>query len=217
MNLAIPLIKKEYYKTADREKVNTALQSIKSKYSSILTKVSNLTNVPVELLVAMIFVESNGNEKAKSGASIGLMQISSQTASDIIFFENKQGRLSQEEKDLITKYIGKTKLDCITKMKYMSEKTKCNSYTGKSISDSNLYNAEFNIFCGAIFIGILLDDHTINGEVRLDQIIARYNRGFFTKIDKKASVTSFYNSQNTTTKNYITKVAGINSALDILV
>jgi len=217
MNLAIPLIKKEFYKTSDRDKVNASLQAIKTKYGTIITKISNLTNVPEELLVSFIFVESNGNEKAKSGASIGLMQISSQTASDIIFFENKQGRLSQEEKDLITKYIGKTKLECIFKMKFFSEKTKCNSYTGKSISDTNLYNPEFNIFCGALFLGILLDDHTINGDIRLDQIIARYNRGFFTKIDKKASVTSFYNSQNTTTKNYITKMAGINSTLDILV
>jgi soluble lytic murein transglycosylase-like protein len=173
-----------------------------------------MTKVPEKLIYAMIFIESQGNANVVSGRAIGLMQVDYTSAGDIIFFENKQNRLGEIEKALLRKYLG-SNLDCIFSMKYMGHKLKCNKNLGYVFTKADLLKPELNILVGAIYLGILLDEHVENNIVRLDKIVLRYNKGFFTKFPKGASKETVYHAANSVSQAYIKKLAGINSVLSI--
>lgn len=213
----LPIIDKAFYKESDLKDLKAITGKIKSQYGNIITNVSRLTNVPEELIIAMIFIESRGNTKAVSSRATGLMQLDYTSAGDIIFFENKNKRLSLPEKEIITKYIGKSKIDCILKMKYMGDRIACNNFKGYVLTQKDLYNPELNILIGAIYLGILIDDHTQNGVIRLDQLVLRYNKGFFTKFNKSDSVSKIYANASSISQDYIKKLAGQNSVLSQLV
>ena len=213
--ITIPLIDKSFYTTLQKPSVKSELDKIKAQYGTIIANIAKITNVPEDLLVSFIFIESKGNAKAKLVKAIGLMQVQPQAANDIIWYENSKKRLGDAEKAILRKYLG-TRLDCILSMRYMSDKRTCNKNTGLSVTESDLYNPEFNILVGAIFLGILMDAHTENGKIRLDKVVVRYNKGFFTKMPKGDTVASFYASQPKSSQDYIKKLAGLNSTLDIL-
>lgn len=213
----LPIIDKAFYKSSELADVKAIIGNIKSTYGAIIANVSKLTNVPEELIVALIFIESRGKVNAVSGKATGLMQLDYTSAGDIVFFNNKQKRLSEPEKALIIKHISQTRFNAIVGMKWMGEKTKANGYKGYVLSKTDLLNPELNILLGAIYVGILIDDHTENGVIRLDKLVLRYNKGFFTKFSKTANVAQIYASASKTSQDYIKKLAGQNSALSVLV
>jgi len=57
-----------------------------------------------------------------------------------------------------------------------------NRNTGRTVTVADLKNPEFNILVGAITIGLLIDEYTESGTVRLDKVHLRYNQGWFYKI-----------------------------------
>ena len=213
-NIQLPFINKAFYLAKDIDNNSKVLAQIKADYGGLITSISAMTKVPEKLIYAMIFIESQGKSNAVSGRAIGLMQIDYSSAGDIIFFEFKQKRLGDAEKALLRKYLG-SRLDCIISMQYMGQKLKCNSNLGYAFTKADLLKPELNILVGAIYLGILLDEHVENNIVRLDKIVLRYNKGFFTKFPVGASKDVIYNSANTISQNYIKKLAGLNSVLSI--
>jgi len=213
-NIQLPFINKAYYQLADIDNNSKVLAQIKADYGTIISSISAMTKVPEKLIYAMIFIESQGIASVVSGRAVGLMQIDFTSAGDIIYFENKQKRLGDAEKALIRKYIG-SRLDCILSMQYMGQKLKCNNNLGYVFTKADLLKPELNILVGSIYLGILLDEHVENNIVRLDKIVLRYNKGFFTKFPKGASKEVVYKSANAISQNYIKKLAGINSVLSI--
>lgn len=213
----LPIIDKAFYKISELSDLKAIIGNIQSTYGAIIANVSKLTNVPEELIVALIFIESRGKQNAVSGKATGLMQLDYTSAGDIVFFDNKQKRLSEAEKALIIKHIGQTRFNAIIGMKWMGEKTKANGYKGYVLTKTDLLNPELNILLGAIYLGILIDDHTENGVIRLDKLVLRYNKGFFTKFPKSATVTQVYAAASKTSQDYIKKLAGQNSALSVIV
>ncbi|MEN9446580.1 MAG: hypothetical protein RL728_1092 [Bacteroidota bacterium] len=213
-DIQLPFINKAYYQSKDISNNAKVLAQIKADYGTIITSISTITKVPEKLIYAMIFIESQGKANVVSGRAIGLMQVDYTSAGDIIFFENKQNRLGDNEKALLRKYLG-SRLDCILSMKYMGHKLKCNNNLGYVFTKADLLKPELNILVGAIYLGILLDEHVENNIVRLDKIVLRYNKGFFTKFPKGASKETVYNSANAVSQAYIKKLGGINSVLSI--
>lgn len=201
-----PSLPDSFYKATDKESIRQKIDEIKAEYGTIVQNVSKLTNVPEMLLYAFIFIESAGNRYAISGKAIGLMQLSPEGASDMLFLENKRGRLLAGEKIILRKYLG-ARFDAITRMKYMGD--------GVHVLPDDLGKPEFNILAGAIYLGILLDEHIEGDYVRMDKVVARYNRGYFAK-NLTGSYTSFYQTQNTTTRAYILKLVGTHGIIDIL-
>jgi soluble lytic murein transglycosylase-like protein len=100
-------------------------------------------------------------------------------------------------------------------MQHMGQKRRCNGNVGYNVTTEDLYDPEFNILCGAIYLGILIDRHTENGLLRLDKIVTRYNVGFFTKVKGKTPEEVMLNS-NKETRAYIKKLVGTNGVLDII-
>ena len=108
MIIKVPAILNKYYQDKDIPLIQQSLSEIRAKYGSIISLVSKATFVPEDIIVSFIFIESRGDQNVESficNASrpyecpIGLMQITAETATGVIFFENKQGRLLPEEKE----------------------------------------------------------------------------------------------------------------------
>ena len=213
--IKIPMVSKAFYKDEELKLVQKKVDKILENYGALITAAAKLTNLPKELIIAFIFIESAGNPTIKSSAgAIGLMQLIPASASDMIYLENSKGRLSDAEKIVLRKTLG-NRLDCILKMKYMGHKQSCNNNTGFSVTEKDLQNPEFNILVGSIFLGILIDQHTEGGVIRLDKVVYRYNKGYFAK-PKDDTVSSIIATANEETKSYILKLVGKNGLLDLL-
>ena len=137
------------------------LNEIENNFGSIITTVSNATNVPREIIISIIFIESGGNANIESficgkvtsaQCPVGLMQINPETATNVIYIENKNGRLSEIEKQLCYSWIGKEKTDCMLSMQYMNQKKKCNNNTGISFTKAELKNPKINILISTLLL-----------------------------------------------------------------
>lgn len=203
----VPLYSMSFYTGANVAQVAAKLAQIKGQYGAVMQSVAQLTNLPETLIRGFSFIESAGVYNVVGGKSIGLMQIDPVTAHGMIFLENKKGRLSEAEKAVLRKYLG-GRLDLILKDKWMNQ--------SQHVTSQDLYNPEFNLLVGAIYLGILVDEHTEGQVLRLDKIVSRYNRGYFAKSGLDGDLITVYNRQPVITKNYILKLAGKDGVLDIL-
>ena len=149
------------------------------------------------------------------------MQITAETATGVIFFENKQGRLQPEEKAILQKYISQEKLNCIYSMQYFGHPVACSTITMKSgnkvgqvIEKSDLLHPELNILIGAMLIGQLIDQHTEGGAPRMDKVVVRYNAGYFYK-PQGSTIEQTVALVPAESKNYIYKLLGTNGVLSL--
>ena len=215
LNINIPAIATAFYPANAVAQIKSKLATIKSKYGDIITNVSSLTNVPEQIIYSFIFIESAGQPSIVSYAgAVGLMQVTPATATNVIYHEKKNNRLLAGEEAILRKHLG-TRLDCIFKFKYDNHPLACNNNTGNVVTKEDLQKAEFNVLVGALAIGQLIDLHTEGGKVRLDKIVIRYNRGMYYK-PKGDTIEETIASVPKETKNYVYKLMGKNSLLEIL-
>lgn len=230
MIIKAPAILNKYYEDKDIPLIQQKLAEIRAKYGSIISLVSKVTFVPEDIIVSFIFIESRGDQNTESficnssrpyECPVGLMQITAETATGVIFFENKQGRLLPEEKAILGKYISQDKLKCIYSMQYFGHPVSCSKITlkngnkvGQVIEKKDLLNPELNILIGAMLIGQLIDQHTENGNPRMDKVVVRYNAGYFYKPQGK-TIEETVALVPKESKNYIYKLLGQNGVLSL--
>lgn len=230
MIIKAPAISNKFYEDSEVPFIKDKLAEIRSKYGRIIDLVATITNVPAKIITSFIFIESRGEEKAESfickssrpyECPVGLMQITAETATGVIFYENKQGRLLPEEKSILQKYISKAKLECIYSMQYFGHPVKCSHITikagnkvGQIIEKKDLFNPELNILIGAMLIGQLIDQHTELGTPRMDKVVVRYNAGYFYK-PQGNTIQQTVNLVNAESRNYIYKLLGNNGVLSL--
>ncbi len=227
LDISIPAIQKLGYPTNQRGNILSKLNEIERNFGSIITIVSDVTNVPREIIKSFIFIESNGNQNAESfickkvhdaQCPVGLMQINPETATNVIYNENRNGRLSGAEKDLLYQWVGKIKTDCILSMKYDNQKKSCNNNTGISFTKSELKNPKINIFICSILIGQYIDKYTTNDKkIRFDKVIIAYNKSSRTADKAGSSIEEAVTMLPKETVQYIYKLLGINGTLDVLI
>ena len=210
-----PLVNQKFYQDHQLGNIDASLNEIDQNYGAIVDVVSQNSNVPKALLTAMIFIESEGEEKAKNKASgaIGLMQITLPTATDQLHAEIKKGRLTPQERAYIVAQVGEAKMACVEKMQYMGHKLKCNNNTGVVFTEADLFKPELNIAIGAIYLGQLIDKHTEGDQVRIDKVVINYNRGAFAKVPSGTPEQVYKLAGNLETRNYIAKLAGVNGVM----
>ncbi len=218
-NVIIPSVSNKFYTDTEAPQVKEKISSIYNSYKGIIDNVSKISNIPKELLKSFIFIESAGNQNIVSGAgAVGLMQLIPASASDILVMENKKKRFNDQEKAILTKYLGARFTEGILKMKYLGDKVSVNGIKSATwVTRQDLMNPELNVLIGAIFLGILIDEETDKKGLRLDRVVLRYNRGYFSKVDKALDLPALIVNQPTESKNYIYKLLGTNGTLDLLV
>ncbi len=216
LEVPIPLTPRVFYSNVALPQNKAKLDQIGKKYYKEIKQAENLTKVPGALILSVIFTESAGNPNALSyvGAA-GLMQLKPQAANDTIFLENKQGRLTAAELAILKKYLG-NRVNGPLKQKYLSHKIKENNFTGNVVTRADMMNPEFNILCGAMLLGILIDQHQEAGALRLDKVLLRYGLGYFFKPGEGnvEQVLDRVKTKSTEAYSYILKVAGKNGLLE---
>ena len=79
-----------------------------------------------------------------------------------------------------------------------------------------MLNAEFNILMGAMYLGILIDQHHEVGGLRLDKALLRYARGYFFKpaAGSIEQVLDQVKGKSTEAYTYVIKILGKNGLLE---
>ncbi len=216
LEVPIPMTPRVFYSNAALPQNKAKLDQIGKKYYKEIKQAEELTKVPGALILSVIFTESAGNPSVVSyvGAA-GLMQLKPQAANDTIYLENKQGRLTAGELAVLKKYLG-NRINGPLKQKYLSHKIKENNYTGNVVTRADMLNPEFNILCGAMLLGILIDQHQEAGLLRLDKVLLRYGMGYFYKPGEGSieQVLDRVKPKSSEGYAYILKVLGKNGLLE---
>lgn len=218
LNVNIPTVTQSFYNdTAAAANKAKMTGEITTKYGAFIKNIAKITKVPENLIKSFIFIESAGKESAKTPYAVGLMQVGTATASDVIVKEKSTGRLTAEEETLLKKYISS---------KWTSnglDKLKANQKSlGKTwISETELIKPEFNILVGTILLGQLIDEFTVNGVPRLDKVVVVYNTGRYSSTAKKAiaftgDTAALIAALPKGQADYIKKLLGKNGTLDVL-
>jgi soluble lytic murein transglycosylase-like protein len=217
LNFKIPAIQDKFYPDTSVVLIKNKLNNvIRAKYGRIINNISKITGLNTEIIESFIFIESAGDEKAKTPYAYGLMQVGLATASDALVFEKASGRLSAEEDAIVKKYLG-------NRYSNLNNLKKNQKSIGKTFTTSaDLFNPEFNILLGSIIVKQLVDEFTENGNPRLDKVVVIYNTGRFSKpaklaIKHKGDTDSLLAKIPRGQGDYIRKLIGKNSLLDIIV
>jgi soluble lytic murein transglycosylase-like protein len=223
IKVRVPAIKESFYSDSARPQVQRKLEEISLTYKREIEQASRLTNISEKMITSLIFIESSGKPNAVSSANaVGLMQLVPAAASDILVMENNKKRMTDDEKSLLRKYLGDRLDKGILAMKFLGDKKTVNGVTSAVwVTREDLLNPEFNILVGSIYLGILIDESVEDGSLRLDKIIVRYNRGYFSdgrgsRLPSSPEAVLAAANIPKETKDYIRKFAGINSTLHIL-
>lgn len=210
INLKIPAIKDKIgYQSNEIPLIKDKIKDINAKYGTYINNAARYNNLPKELVQSFIFIESAGNEKAKSSAkAIGLMQLTVQTANDVVRRELKNGKLTTSELAILRKYLGNDRSQGLLRSKWGS--------TDVFITENDLYIPELNIMLGTAYLGQIIDKLNDEQDLRLDKLIILYNRGFYTKI-KEGDYMAVWSKQPSETKGYILKLIAKQGMLDILI
>lgn len=217
LNIKIPSIPDKFYPDHVVPQIEDKIKNvIRPKYGKYINNISKISGVPVALIESFIFIESAGNEKAKSPYATGLMQLSPATASDVIVKEKGLGRLEKEEADILKKYLG-SRFSLVEKVKPNQKSL------GKTfVTNNDLFKPEFNILVGTILLGQLINEFTEGGKLRLDKVVTIYNGGRYSKAGKK--IISFKGDTKELltqipkeSSDYIKKLVGTQGVLDIIV
>lgn len=222
VRIKIPAVQQAYYTVEAQKQNKVKMDSIYTKYKSYIDQAVKLTGVDKDIIISVIFIESSGiPDKVSTENAVGLMQLVPAGASDILAMENQKDRLKEPEKLVLRKVLGNRLDKGIVKMKFLGDNKTVDGVTSAVwVKKADLLNPEFNILVGAIFLGLLIDESVEDGKLRLDKIIIRYNKGYFSggrgkKLPASAEL-SMKSSLPTETKEYITKFAGTNGTLDTL-
>lgn len=216
-NFKIPAIQDKFYPDTSVVLIKNKLNNvIRAKYGRIINNISKITGLNTEIIESFIFIESAGDEKAKTPYAYGLMQVGLATASDTLVYEKSSGRLSPEEDALVKKYLGSR----YSKLNNLKKNQK--SIGSTFVTPADLFNPEFNILLGSIIVKQLVDEFTENGNPRLDKVVVIYNTGRFSKpakiaIKHKGDTDSLLAKIPRGQGDYIRKLIGKNSLLDIIV
>jgi soluble lytic murein transglycosylase-like protein len=216
-NLAVivPYTKKSFWTLEESKGISAQMDMIKSKYGAFVNQSARLSNVLPEIIISTIAIESAGDKNAVSASGArGLMQLIPSSANDILIMENVKQRLTDGEKAVLRKRMG-SRLDQLLKMKYLGD-PKANAGKINFVTAADLSDPEFNIQVGTIFLGLLIDEEKEGGTTRLDRVVVRYNKGYFSKMDRSKTVEQNLATAKAETKAYILKMGGLNGTMDLL-
>lgn len=171
-------IPKEYSDSLIK-KTNT----VRNLYGNIIDEVSENSNVPKELIIAMIVALSDGvnNTTFRSNDKLfrsGLFSLSNKTAKQILAREMAQGRMTQKEIDYLTKadpkigsYLSKEKGNKSYNYHWSSDNNLGLDRISDTINTFILTNPKVSIAIGTIWLGQLWDKFSEQTKNPIDKVI----------------------------------------------
>lgn len=211
MDYSLPATEQGFYSDAQMAQISSKIANIRAQYGDLIANTENLTRVPQSVITSFIFIESAGNPSITSGNAVGLMQVGSNSATDIVLMEYKQGRLGDGETAILKNSLG-TRIDSILAMRSLG--------TAQYITKDDLLDPELNILIGSMLLGQLIDESIQqDGTLRMDKVVVRYNMGYYAYSRGKTlptTVADTINTVNSTTSQYIVKLIGKNGVLELL-
>jgi hypothetical protein len=196
------------------------VNSVKNLYGNIIDEVSTQSNVPKELVIAMIIALSNGtnNNIYRSNDKLyrsGLFSLSNKTAKQILARELGQGRMSQKEIDYLTQadpkignYISNEKGTKGFNYHWLSDYNVGLDRVSDTVNSFNLTNPKSSIAIGTIWLGQLWDKYSEQTTDPIDKVIITallpYNDNGWLSGNKYAKTNSW--STDYTSKENIDKI-----------
>lgn len=234
MPLSIELLRTKYYQDNQIAGNLAIANNLRKRFAGIINEAcsSGNGNFDPYVLESFFCIESAGDPNAINGATFGLGQLDSPTASNIPFWLKKRAKImtsSQETK--IRELFGNQLADCLLSLKYDNAPSKCSGSANSInlITKAMLLNPEKNIWLSSMYIDYLIDKYSIGGtpitpptSVRLDRVIVHYNagQGNAAKVPQgltPSDTTNWVKSKlSITTSDYILKLIGKNGFIDIL-
>ena len=228
--MAQVVIKRRYTDLSHYTEIESAALAAKrvqlrNSFGKYVDQAALLCNVPAFVIEAVILIENgqtlNPNFINGSGA-VGLMQIKNDTATDVLIIENKKGRLTGTERNVLRR-IG------VDVSRLMGNAPKLNkqgkpqkwysSAEGLLVSNDQLKNPELNVLIGTIYLSQLIDEFTeLTGLVRMDKVIVKYNQGLYAKLPVASFTTDslLKNLKSSEAKAYVLKMSGKYGMLEAL-
>ena len=207
VNIKVPQVNEAFYKDSDLIYIKNTILNARQKYGSFINELSNVLEIPKELIYAMIYIESAGKENEVSPAkAYGLLQITKPTAEDIFALMKDKIKQNTELKRLVIKLFP-DKYTCLLSKAYPGHK--------ECLTTDDLLNPYKNLLIGSLIIRYLLDKY----RGRLDALVIAYNKvGLFQNVKIGNTPADTLNLEKTPeTRNYIIKLLGRNSALGVAI
>lgn len=219
MKIPVPFVpnKADLPETADQ--LRQHLVAIKAQHGTTITAASVISNVPEELLYAIILKESRGDARAMNPTSqaTGLMQIFPMTANGFIVKENVAGQLTSAEKQVLRRFLG-ARLDPILAQKFDGD-TSPKGMGGKQwlVTRQDLLDPELNVHVGAIGLSHTLRRHKqADGLVRLDRAWVHFGLGMYKKLPEKGILDTLTWLTGIGWGQYFINLTGSGGVLDVV-
>jgi hypothetical protein len=157
--------------------------SINNLYGSIIDEVSKNSNVPRELIIAMIIALSNGenNTLYRSNDKLnrsGLFSLSNKTAKQILAREMSEGRMTEQEikylsdvEPKIASYLSKDKGKKSFNYHWSADKNVGLDRISDTINGWNLRSPKVSIQIGTIWLGQMWDKFSEQTKNPIDKVI----------------------------------------------
>ena len=225
--MAQVIIKKRYtdlafYQAKESAEFKGIRADLMARYGREMNQAATLTNIPLTVLQGIILIENAELNPSfvNPFGFVGLGQINTDTASDVIIREKKKKRLSNAETAVLRKQLG-TRLDVLFAADVDPKKAGNQPIDlGYSIvNQKDLKNPEFNLLVAAMYASQLIDEEiesTSDGNLlRLDKVIVRYNQGYYYSVPN-LKTDALIGRLPGEPKNYIKKMAGANGMMETL-
>lgn len=168
----LPILEDEVYTATDANKYQSQINVLKNRFGAMVDEIAQIVGLnDFKWLIYSVMFRENGQGNVnfvKSTGATGLMQVTPETASDVIIRENQKHRITNEEEAMLTTLIGSSRTKALLKRKQLGEPI--------LFSINDLKNPKLNLLIACIYIGQLVDECTEGGELNLAKVITRYLR-----------------------------------------
>lgn len=150
-----------------KDEFKTQYNKLISSYGADLKKASEYTAIPVPLLASIILLRSAGKNDFNFNGHKGLFALTDQQAKAIIAKEMWLNRLTASEETVLANAIGdsawlnetRKKKKSVTLNDNVLESPSLFNATNTELKKDILFNPQFNIMVGAMFVSQLFDNY----------------------------------------------------------
>ena len=203
----------DYSKSHIIESHKKMIEEVDKNYGKIIDKWADIFEVDKGIIISFICTESGGKNAPRNGAgAIGLMQVTSPTAYEVIA---KWGTQVKTPLTAETKAFLKSKVSSSSSW----NSNRLITSADKAQIESALKNAEYNIAIGTATIRWMIEAFAKIGVGGLDKVMIAYNAGYYGMRNRVKNLTAQQILNNKSlpieSRAYVLKMMGVNGFMDL--